>query len=122
MDKILQIKEVRNLTGLGLKESKDLVETWLNGEMPEQAELMAMVAEKVKNRIPRSEEYRIFIRNKVASIKNLIDYIEWEEDFTGEDMPGIREAMENIVEAALTIKERLTYKLEEILSEEEAIK
>ena len=117
MDKIATIKEVRDLTGLGLRESKELVETWQNGEMPERKELFDMVAERVKNRIPRSEEARNAIRNKVKGIKNLIDSIDWEDEFNEADISKIRLAMDKIADEALIIKDRLTYRLEEILYE-----
>lgn len=121
MDKILMIKQVKDLTGCGLREAKDTVEGFLNGTMPEKEELMKIVAEKMKNRVPRSEEIRKRIRNHIKSINNLLEYLELSGDFDEEDLPELRETMEKVAYAALEIKDTWTYRLEDALFTEQEV-
>ena len=118
VDKIGMIKEVRELSNLGLKESKELVEAYLAGDG--ETELMAMVKEKVKNRRPRSEEARGKIRDKVKGIKSLVEDLgdTCEGDFDVTDLSDIREIADTIINNTLTVRDRMTYNLEEILYEE----
>ncbi len=119
MDKIAMIKEVRKQTEFGLKESKAIVDGWVNSNGGRK-ELKELVEGAVKNRVPRSEEMRQTIRRRVKSIQNLVECLasDCEGDFSYEEMPIIRGALEQIADEALTIKNRTTYHLEDILSAE----
>ncbi len=121
MDKILLIKEVRNLTGCGLKEAKETVEEYQTGNLPEREELIRIVAEKVKNRVPRSEDIRKRIRDHVRSIKYMNEEVEemCEGDFGEEDISEIRLCMEEIADNALDIKDQWTFRLEEAIYDEQ---
>ena len=121
MDKILMIKEVRHISGCGLKEAKDAVEeVSAGGGSPELKEMVSRATTKAANRPPRSEEARRSIRHRVKGIKYLAEDIEvkCEGNFDENDLPEIREALEAIINDALTIKDRMIYYLEEILSKE----
>lgn len=119
MNTLRLIREVRNQTGLGLKESKDIVDGWANGTT-EGKGLKELVEQAVKDRGPRSEEARQAIRNKIKRLQSLIDNLDdtCEDDFGSEELTGIRDALGQIAEEALTIKERTTYLLEECIDNE----
>lgn len=119
VDKIGMIKEVYKLSGLGLKESKELVEAYLAGDG--KTELMVMAEEKVKDKPARSDVARKNIRHNVKGIKALVEELEnvCEGDFDVYELQDIREIADKIINDILTVRDRMTYNLEEILQEEE---
>jgi len=116
MDKITMIKEVRKLTGCGLKESKELVEEYQAGDLSRK-ELMEKAEARAKTREPRSEEYRQIIANTIKGMKYKVESLEEYLDVEWDDFIGARRAV-NDIDNRLTQLARLINKLEELLSEE----
>ncbi|KKN76928.1 hypothetical protein LCGC14_0365800 [marine sediment metagenome] len=122
MDKIAMIREVRNQTGLGLRESKELVEEFQNGDLVGSQELMAKVMAKVKaNPHSRSDDARKAIRDKVKGLYWIVEGLKdiCEGDFDMLDLPDIREQTEKVADDALMIRDRLVRRLEDTLETEE---
>ena len=122
MDKILAIKEVRNLTGFGLKESKDIVEHWQ--ATGEKTPIQTLIESKLKEVLPRSEQYHRQIRDRVKGLQWLVSGLAelCEGDFGEEDLSDIREQTGKIADDALLIRDRMITSLEECLYKEDISK
>ena len=118
MDKIAMIKEVRNLTGCGLKEAKETVEEFQSGDaLPPIKELMAKVAIRVKDKQPRSQEYRKYIITAIQQIEGKAEQLRGLLDEEWDDFAGARQTLSEIP-GIIDRLSRLISKLEEVLYEE----
>ncbi len=117
MDKIIMIKHVKDLTGCGLREAKEMVEEFQaagDNASPTIKELMAKVATMTADRPPRSKEYRQSIFNTILGIRYELDDV---EHLLGDDCSEARQILRKIPDQIDRL-DRFTFKLEEALNDE----
>ncbi|KKN76495.1 hypothetical protein LCGC14_0370040 [marine sediment metagenome] len=118
MYKILAIKAVREVTGAGLREAKEIIESWEPGweELPEKSVLMEQVIELAASIPPRDETYRKYIRRDLESI-NLMIAAQDDNELDDESvLAELTDAMNEIINAAESIR-RMISGLEYVLAQ-----